>query len=107
MAGETRFLANVFSQTVSHDIVQNGATLAHAGDRVILVPVTTHRAVMVGNTSLEDLWETLSKVGHHHMDYEAALAGYQAELSRLAARYNALELWAAEHGFVPPSDESE
>ena len=61
MAGETKFLANVFSQIVSHDIVVDGTTLARAGDRIILVPVTTYRAVMVGDVSLEDLWPTVGK----------------------------------------------
>lgn len=76
---------------MSHDLVIDGVTVAHAGDRIILVPVTTSRAVMVGNTSLEDLWDTLSKVGHTHTGYETALANYQAELIRSTNRITALE----------------
>lgn len=91
MPEETKLLANVFSQIVSHDIVVDGVTLAHAGDRVILVPMTTYRAVMVGNQSLEDLWDTLSKTNHTHAAYETNLANYQAELIRATDRITALE----------------
>jgi hypothetical protein len=91
MAGETKFLANVFSQIVSHDIVVDGVTLARAGDRIILVPVTTYRAVMVGDSSLEDLWDTLSKEGHTHPAYQTALAGYQEQLTRFADRLTTVE----------------
>ena len=106
MSGETNLLANVFSQIVSHDIIVDGVTLAHAGDRVILVPMTTYRAVMVGNQSLEDLWDTLSKAGHIHTDYESALTGYQAQQARLATRLANLETWAAQNGYVIPSNNS-
>jgi|GEM_PF-2501933 len=96
MSGETKLLANVFSQIVSHDIVVDGVTLAHAGDRVILVPMTTHRAVMVGNQSLEDLWDTLSKTNHTHSAYETALAGYQANQVTVTDRLTTVETRVAE-----------
>lgn len=39
-----------------------------------------------------------------HAQYEAALAGYQAQLTRWADRVTKLEQWAVSKGYVVPED---
>lgn len=77
MSGEIKLLANSFEMVATNDMVIDGSTIT-AGTRVILVPVTTSRAVMHGEHSLEDLWSTLSKTNHTHSSASISAAGFMS-----------------------------
>ncbi len=79
MSTPVKLLATSFSYVAEDDIVNsNNEVIAEAGTRVILVPLTTTRGVMHGNTSLEDLWDTLSKTSHTHNVATASSAGFMS-----------------------------
>lgn len=87
-----KMMAGLLARTLDKDIVENGVTLARAGQTIIILPETHAKAVFVsGNQTLHDLWDTLSKTNHTHSAYETNLANYQAELIRTTDRVTALE----------------
>ena len=104
-----KLLASSYSSVLTEDLLdENNNVLARAGDRVVFVPITHYRAVMCGNNSLEDLWNSLSKVGHTHQE----LVDFQTSQVRAMDRLTQLELWAATNGYPgytpsSPDDESE
>lgn len=104
MATPTRVLCQDTVCEINEDITLADGTVLKKGTTVLLLPQTTSACVLVaGDKSLEEAWDTLSKVGHVHTDDQANLVAYSAELVRYADRLAGIEAWAVANGYVPPT----
>ena len=62
---QVKLVASLLTYTLKKDLNLNGQVIP-AGTVLVTYPITVDRAVMIGDQSLEDLWDTLSKTGHSH-----------------------------------------
>ncbi|MBQ7609102.1 MAG: hypothetical protein IJU76_14225 [Desulfovibrionaceae bacterium] len=70
-AQQVKFFGSMQTVYLEKDMKVNGKTIP-AGTTMVFYPMTVDRGVMIGDQSLEDLWGTLSKVGHIHRNFSTS-----------------------------------